>query len=226
MDNHLTRRGFMGTAAGAGVMLYGGNAMAQLKMPTSPVTLSIVDVAGNLALTQKSIENYRAAKPNLVSRVVFTKATSPELPGKIKAQQDANRVDIDLVLTGNDALAAGVSQKLWEPLVPAHSASLPKLNDIYLPGAAKMQELASGQGVVVTYYPSGPLLEYMPNKVATPPGTAEELMAWTKANKNRLIYARPANSGPGRTFMMGMPTSSAIQIRRTRSMAGPRPGPI
>lgn len=203
MNHHLTRRGFMGTAAGAaGAMVYGG---AGARAQSGPVTLSIVDVAGNLALTQKAIENYRDKNPGKVSRVVFTKATSPELPGKIKAQQDANRVDIDLVLTGNDALAAGVQQKLWEPLLPQHAAALPKLDDIYLPGAAKMQALASGQGIVVTYYPSGPLLEYMPNKVPTPPTTAEELLAWTRQNKNRFIYARPANSGPGRTFLMGLP---------------------
>jgi putative spermidine/putrescine transport system substrate-binding protein len=68
-----------------------------------------------------------------------------------------------------------------------------------------MQELAKGHGVVVTYYPSGPLLEYMPNKVKTVPTTAEELLAWTRENKHRFIYARPANSGPGRTFIMGLP---------------------
>ena len=60
----------------------------------------------------------RKAKPNLVSRITFTKAPAPELPGKIKAQQDAERVDIDLVLTGIDALSAGVDQKLWVQLLP------------------------------------------------------------------------------------------------------------
>ena len=45
----------------------------------------------------------------------------------------------------------------------------------------------------------------MPEQVKTPPTTAEELLAWAKANPNRFIYARPANSGPGRTFMMGLP---------------------
>ena len=30
-------------------------------------------------------------------------------------------------------------------------------------------------------------------------------MAWCKAHPNRFIYARPANSGPGRTFLMGLP---------------------
>ena len=41
-----------------------------------------------------------------------------------------------------------------------------------------MQALAMGQGVVVTYYPSGPLFEYAPERVKSPPGTAEDLLAW------------------------------------------------
>ena len=31
------------------------------------------------------------------------------------------------------------------------------------------------------------------------------MLAWCKAHPNKLIYARPANSGPGRTFLMGLP---------------------
>src|SRR5215212_1495764 len=206
MSFDITRRGFVGGAAGtAGLMTFGARAQGQLALPKSPVALNIIDVAGNLALTQKAFENYRKAKPNVVSRITFTKAPAPELPGKIKAQQDANRVDIDMILTGTDALSAGLDQNLWIPVVTAHANALPKLNDIYLEGAAKMQALAKDHGVVVTYYPSGPLLEYMPNKVKTVPTTAEELLAWTRENKNRLIYARPANSGPGRTFIMGLP---------------------
>ena len=206
MTNLITRRTFVGGAAGAaGVAALGGTSFAQATLPTSPVALNVIDVAGNLALTQKAIENYRKAKPNLVSRITFTKATAPELAGKIKAQQDAGRVDIDLVLTGTDALSAGIEQKLWVDLIPGHANALPKLDDIYQPAAAKMQGLAKGQGVVVTYYPSGPLLEYMPDKVKTVPTTAEELLAWTKANPSRFLYARPANSGPGRTFIMGLP---------------------
>ena len=68
-----------------------------------------------------------------------------------------------------------------------------------------MQGLAQDFGVVVTYYPSGPLIEYMPDRVKSVPTTADELLAWAKANPNRFMYARPANSGPGRTFMMGLP---------------------
>lgn len=77
--------------------------------------------------------------------------------------------------------------------------------DNYLTSAAKMQDLANGQGIMVTYMPAGPLLEYNPDKVKTPPKTPAELLSWCKANPNKLIYARPANSGPGRTFLMGLP---------------------
>jgi putative spermidine/putrescine transport system substrate-binding protein len=204
-DLKITRRTFVGGAAGAAGLAAVGARAQTLALPTSPVTLSIVDVAGNLALTQKAIENYRKAKPKLVSRITFTKAPAPELPGKIKAQQDANRVDIDMVLTGTDALSAGIDQKLWIPVVQQHAGALPKLDEIYLEGAAKMQALAQNQGVTVAYYPSGPLLEYMPERVKKAPTTAEELLAYTRENKNRFFYARPANSGPGRTFMMGLP---------------------
>ena len=174
-------------------------------LPSSPISLNIVDVAGNLALTQSAIEKYRDKNPKLVSKISFAKAPAPELPGKIKAQQDANRVDIDAVLTGIDALSAGVDQKLWTPLFPDYAAKLPKLQDIYLPGALKMQSLASNQGVCIVFCPAGPVMEYMPDKVKQVPGTAEELLAYAKANPNRFIYARPANSGPGRIFMMGLP---------------------
>ncbi|CAN5431936.1 extracellular solute-binding protein [soil metagenome] len=203
----ITRRTFAGgVAASAGLAAFWRPSLAaQLTMPSSPVDLNVVDVAGNLALTQKAIEAYAAAKPNVVGRVNFTKAPAPELPGKLKAQQDAGRVDIDLVLTGTDALSAGVTQGLWIPLLPDHADSLPKLQDIYQPAAWDMQALAQGQGVIVTYYPSGPLLEYMPDRVPQPPKTAADLLAWAKANPQRFMYARPANSGPGRTFIMGLP---------------------
>jgi putative spermidine/putrescine transport system substrate-binding protein len=190
----------------AGTMAMDLRAFAQtLTAPKSPVSLNFVDVAGNLALTQKAIETYRDKNPKLVSRVTFSKAPAPELPGKVKAQQDAGRVDIDGVLTGIDALSAGVDQKLWIPIASEYASKLPKLDDIYLDGAKKMQALASNQGVCIVFCPAGPVMEYMPGKVKKVPETAEDLLAWAKANPNRFMYARPANSGPGRVFMMGLP---------------------
>src|SRR6185437_13675123 len=169
-----TRRAVVGGLAGS--MALNLRAFGQtLTMPTSPVSLNFVDVAGNLALTQAAIEAYRDKNPKLVSKINFTKAPAPELPGKIKAQQDANRVDIDGVLTGIDALSAGVEQKLWVPVVTQYASKLPKLDDIYLPGAKQMQGLASNQGVCIVFCPAGPVMEYMPDKVKQVPSTAEEL---------------------------------------------------
>ncbi|PXX33523.1 MULTISPECIES: ABC transporter substrate-binding protein [Burkholderia] len=171
----------------------------------APVSLNIVDVAGNLQLTQKAIEAFREKNPNLVSNVTFTNAPAPQLPGKIKAMQAAGRSDIDLVLTGTDALAAGIEQNLWQKLLPDDAAAFPGVLDKYAPGPRKMQDLAQGFGLAVTYMPAGPLLEYNPAKVSNPPKTPDQLLAWCKAHPNKLIYARPANSGPGRTFLMGLP---------------------
>jgi len=204
-DMRVTRRHFLGGVAGLTTLgAFGGRVFAEAQKPASPLEITIVDVAGNLALTQAAFDAYAAAKPDFVSRFVYTKAPAPELPAKIQAQQAAGRVDLDLVLTGTDVLSAGLGLGLWVDLKP-HMAELPKLDDILLPQAAKMQELAQDQGVIVSYYPSGPILEFMPDKVPTPPATAQELLDWTKANPNKFIYARPANSGPGRTFLMGLP---------------------
>ncbi|HKT66034.1 MAG TPA: extracellular solute-binding protein [Burkholderia sp.] len=171
----------------------------------APVSLNVVDVAGNLQLTQKAIEAFKDKNPNLVANITFTNAPAPQLPGKIKAMQAAGRSDIDLVLTGTDALAAGIEQNLWLKLLPDNAGAFPGVLDKYAPGPRKMQDLAQGFGLEVTYMPAGPLLEYNPAKVSDPPKTPAQLLAWCKAHPNKLIYARPANSGPGRTFLMGLP---------------------
>ncbi|WP_241202407.1 MULTISPECIES: extracellular solute-binding protein [unclassified Caballeronia] len=170
-----------------------------------PVAINIVDVAGNLQLTQKAFEAFKEKYPQLVSNITFTNAPAPQLPGKIKAMQAAGRSDIDLVLTGTDALAAGIEQKLWMKLLPDQAAAFPGVLDKYAPGPRKMQDLAQGYGIEVTYMPAGPLIEYNPAKVTDPPKTPAQLLAWCKAHPDKLIYARPANSGPGRTFLMGLP---------------------
>ncbi|KVO01958.1 ABC transporter substrate-binding protein [Burkholderia ubonensis] len=182
-----------------------GFTLSAAAVVAAPVSINVVDVAGNLQLTQKAIEAFREKNPNLVANVTFTNAPAPQLPGKIKAMQAAGRSDIDLVLTGTDALAAGIEQNLWLKLLPDNAGALPGVLDKYAPGPRRMQDLAQGFGLEVTYMPAGPLLEYNPAKVADPPKTPAQLLAWCKAHPNKLIYARPANSGPGRTFLMGLP---------------------
>jgi len=190
-------------AVAATLSLGAGNALAQA--PKSPVTINVVDVAGNLALTQDAMQEFATKNPNLVAKINFTKAPAPELPAKLKAMQGAGRSDIDLVLTGTDFLAAGIEQGLLQKILPDQASKFPNLIANYQPAAAKMQELAGDYGIEVAFMPAGPLLEYNPDKVKQVPTTPQELLAWCKANPNKLIYARPANSGPGRTFVMGLP---------------------
>ena len=90
-----SRRAVMAGAAGLAVLKAGA-----VSAQAAPVALNIIDVAGNLQLTQAAIERFAKDNPKLISRVNFSRAPSPELPAKLKAQQTANRVDIDLVLTG------------------------------------------------------------------------------------------------------------------------------
>ena len=173
--------------------------------PAQPVELNILDVAGNLQLTQGMIDEFVAENPDIVSKVNYTKATAPEMPGKLQAEQQGGQSQTHLVLTGTDGLSAVIEQDLVLKVLPDFQSRFPKLKENYLPAAAKMQELAQNQGIEVTFYPSGPLIEYDPNVVKDPPKTTDELLDWAKANPGKFQYAVPANSGPGRTFLMGLP---------------------
>src|SRR5918996_3703314 len=109
--------------------------------PAEAVSLNILDVAGNLQLTRGMIDEFVAQNPDIVSRVTTEKATAPEMAGKVKAQQDAGRLGIDLVLTGTDGLSAGSEQGLFTELVPQFADRLTGMQN-YLEPAAAMQELA------------------------------------------------------------------------------------
>jgi putative spermidine/putrescine transport system substrate-binding protein len=170
-----------------------------------PVTINVTDVGGALAMLQDAIEKYKTKHPDAVEKFNFTKAPAPELPGKLKAMQAAGRSDIDLVLGGTDILSAGVEQGLWVRILPDHASVFPGVLDNYLPQALAMQKLAQDNALAVVFMPAGPFIEYNPAKVDKPPTTPAELLAWAKAHPKRFIYARPRNSGPGRTFLMGLP---------------------
>jgi putative spermidine/putrescine transport system substrate-binding protein len=202
--SHPTRRGVIAGASSLAALSAGG-AFAQ-GAPASPVALNIIDVAGNLQLTQAAIEKFAKDNPKLISRLNFSRAPSPELPAKLKAQQDANRVDIDMVLTGPGAMSDGIQQGLWVDVWKSHTAALPKAEEVYHEQALMMQRnFGQNEGVAVVYSPSGPLFEYAPDRLKTVPKTAEEFLAYVKQNKNRFTYARPLNSGPGWTFLQGLP---------------------
>jgi len=172
--------------------------------PSKPQTLNILDVAGNLQLTQGILDGFVKEHPDIISKITTGVEKAPNLAGKLKAQIDAGQLNIDLVLTGTDGLSAGIAQNLWTKVTPDFDTRLTNMKN-YSEPAAKMQGLAQGYGVELVYYPSGPLLEYNPAKVTTPPTSTDELLAWCQTHPNRFQYAQPKNSGPGRTFLMGLP---------------------
>ena len=75
-----------------------------------------------------------------------------------------------MVLTGSDGLAAGLEQNLWMKLLPTYDDRFPGLEENYEPAALNLHK-AQGQGfgVVINYYPSGPLIEYAPERVKDVP---------------------------------------------------------
>ena len=174
------------------------------KTPSAPVTLNILDVAGNQKLTGPMVASFVKDHPEIISAVTWESAGAPDLVGTIKPQIDSKKLSIDLVMTGTDGLSAGIQQNLWIPIVKDYGDRLSNMKN-YIAPAAKMQGLATDFGVVTTYYPSGPLLQYDPAVVKTVPKNPAELLAWAKSNPGKFGYARPANSGPGRTFLMGLP---------------------
>lgn len=172
--------------------------------PSEAVTLNILDVAGNQKLTGPMVDAFVAEHPDIISSVTWETAGAPDLVGTIKPQVDSGQLSVDLVFSGTDGLSAGLTQDLWIPLVTDYGDRLPGM-DNYLEPAANMQVLAEDHGVTVTYYPSGPLLQYNPDVVTDVPSTPEELLAWAQEHPGQFGYARPANSGPGRTFLQGLP---------------------
>lgn len=202
LGTSIGRRTFV---AGGPALLAAGSARAQA--PAAPVTLNIMDVAGALQIDRPGIDRFRTRFPNLLSRYNVQLAPSPELAGKLKAQQLAGKVDIDFVLLGLGPLSDGITQNVWTQLYPDHADVLPDLNKILIPGAKLMQDnFGRGFGVEVSYTPSGPLFEYIAERTGpSVPKTADELLAWARAHPRRFVYARPANSGPGWTFLQGLP---------------------
>ncbi len=190
-------------------MALGASAAWAGMLPTpkvaKPLVINLVDVGGALACTQDGFEKYAKDFPEVVSRFAFTKAPAPELPSKLKAMQAAGRSDIDIVIGGVDIMGNGVEMGLWINLFKDYPDRFPGLPDNYNKAARGMWELSKGEAVCVIYQHNGPYLYYNPDKVKNPPTTPQELLDWCKANPNRFLYARPANSGPGRAFLMGLP---------------------
>jgi putative spermidine/putrescine transport system substrate-binding protein len=167
------------------------------------ITLSIVDVSGDLSSTRPIIENYQKANSPKIKTVNFQRAPAPELPAKIKAQQDAGRVDVNLLLVGQDAGSVMASQGQLVKLFPQYDKLFPK--DELTEAGKVLQDEGEGYLLPSVVSNGGPVFIYNPARVKQPPRSVEELKAWVRTNPGKFMYARPANSGPGRSILCGMP---------------------
>ena len=93
-----TRRGaVVGVMAGVAATMLPRLAAAQtFPRPKTPLAINVIDVAGDLQLSQPTLERFAEAHRDLVAKFNLSQAPAPELAGKLKAQQSAGRVDIDL----------------------------------------------------------------------------------------------------------------------------------
>ena len=174
--------------------------------PSHPIVLQVVDAGGYTAQLKPMLDAYQKAHPDKVSKIVYPpRIQAPQLPGKLKAEEDSGNIQDTLVISGYDGVASVTQQGLVDQLTPAHSDKFPNLDDNYLTSAKAYKDLAGGYALVFATTPSGPVFEYDPAKVPNPPTTIDELRAWIKAHPHQFLYARPSNSGPGRTLLMGLP---------------------
>jgi putative spermidine/putrescine transport system substrate-binding protein len=177
------------------------SAVVYSQASAEPIVLSVIDTGGDLASTQVILENYKKANPDKVKEIRIQRAPAPELPAKIKAQQDAGRLDINLVLTGQDG-GSLLAQNQQIIQIPDYQKSFPR--DALTEAGKALYDEGKGYLIPSVGNAGGPVLIYNPAKVPNPPKTAQELLAWVKANPGKFMYARPANSGPGRSILQGL----------------------
>lgn len=185
----------------ATVMAVGFSVLSPGTTRAEPITLSVIDTGGDLASTEVIIRNYAKANPDKVKDIKIQRAPAPELPAKIKAQQDAGRLDINLVLTGQDGGSLlALNKQIIQ--IPNYKTEFPR--DILTDAGKALYDEGGGYLIPSVGNAGGPVFIYNPSKVPNPPKTAADLLAWVKANPGKFMYARPANSGPGRSILQGM----------------------
>lgn len=185
----------------ATVMAVGFSVLSPGTTRAEPITLSVIDTGGDLASTEVIIRNYAKANPDKVKDIKIQRAPAPELPAKIKAQQDAGRLDINLVLTGQDGGSLlALNKQIIQ--IPNYKTEFPR--EILTDAGKALYDEGGGYLIPSVGNAGGPVFIYNPSKVPNPPKTAADLLAWVKANPGKFMYARPANSGPGRSILQGM----------------------
>jgi ABC-type uncharacterized transport system YnjBCD substrate-binding protein len=146
---------------------------------------------------------FRAVAPDVEINVVGTGTGEPAsraIYTKIKAQADAGRKpwDLDVALVS----MAVASQMAKEGLLLRY---VPEMKNAALVKGAEVKEAfgVSVDGYVVPMFQNQIAIAYLPSKVANPPKSLDELVAWVRANPARFGYNGIKGGVSGVGFTMG-----------------------
>ncbi len=170
-----------------------------------PTKIVILDPAGEQQVSQISLDAFKAKNPKLVSDIEVIPASAPETTTKIQAEQAAKNLITTFVFTGYDGMCGGIETGIYEQILPQFSSKLPGLEASFTDAAKLQLGMVKGYGIPHTCSPGGPMTTYNPARIANPPKTAEELLAFAKANPGKFMYPRPSNSGAGYAWLQGIP---------------------
>src|SRR5829696_2572040 len=108
--------------------------------------------------------------------------------------QDAGRLDINLIMTGQAAASALIANNQLVRLLPDYEKLFP-LDDFTEAAKAHLKE---GEGYVIPSVVSngGPVFIYNPKKVPNPPKTADELLAFANANPGKFFLRAAVEQRP------------------------------
>lgn len=172
--------------------------------PSAPVALNIID-GGSKVASEAAIAQFAKDNPDIISSVTWESTSEGDVAGALKPQIESGNLKVDLVVTGASGLAAGIENDLWLPIARDYGDRLSNMAN-YLPEGEELQELAEDYGVAYVWAYGGPTIEYNPKEVTGDlPKTPEELLTWVSEHPGEFGYARPANSGVGRSFLLSLP---------------------
>jgi len=167
--------------------------------------LSLIDVSGRPLIDARDRRELPEGQPGQgEGGHLPARAGAGGLPAKIKASAGRGA-------RGREPAARGPGRGLGaRQQRPARGSWLPQYAKLFptdeLTDAGKVLQ-AEGEGYLLPSVVNngGPVFIYNPAKVKAPPKSVDEFKAWAKANPGKFMYARPANSGPGRSILCGLP---------------------
>ena len=183
-------------------------------LPSSPQTINIIDVAGNLALTQKAIEKYRTdqaedGQPDHLHQGAGARArrqdqgAAERRPRRHRPRADRHRRARRRHRAGAvDRAAAEIRRQVRRTSKENTSRA-----------RRRCRSSPRVKAITVAYYPSGPLLEYMPEQGEAAADDRGGAAGLVQGEPQPLHVCAPGQFGPG----PHLPHGPALHPRRQGS---------